>query len=421
MSATFKVCLKAYKDKNGLQQLAVRITMDRKARYADSGYNIQAKQFNPSNPENPVRAAHKDAGKINQRVAGMIDDVKAWLKQYPDAGQNELIQVAEGNPPERKLMVLPKNDFFTYADNHLNTLAIHQAYSTFKNVRIVINHAKAFTGGELMFEQINLRWAKDFQQYLLTHIQGLDEQKKTNSARTYINKFAHIFKLSMEDEIIPIAANPFSFLKWKKTKVRRIPLDESEIQALEEVKLKEGSAEFLARNVFLFQFYLAGMRISDVILLRWNMINDDRVDYMMKKTRQEMSFPLVEKAARLLRYYAQWKEPDGFVFPLLSNKYDYSDKTFRDKQISVHTVLIDRYIKKAALKAGITKPISSHLARHTFGHLATMNGLSSYDLRDCFGHSTTRMTDAYTGQFNQQRLDRSLKKVMGESDRGVGQ
>ena len=115
---------------------------------------------------------------------------------------------------------------------------------------------------------------------------------------------------------------------------------------LEAAPLWEGSPEFHSRNVFLFQFYLAGMRISDILLLKWEGVDGDRLEYEMRKTQNEMSFPLVKAASAILSYYRATQPTDGFVFPFMANYLDYSDRTFLAKQIGAKTAYVNKYLKK---------------------------------------------------------------------------
>jgi integrase len=66
-------------------------------------------------------------------------------------------------------------------------------------------------------------------------------------------------------------------VKIKYPQSIKIGLDENEIRKIQELHLKQGSDIWHTRNVFLFSFYLAGARISDVLRMRWNDIVGERL------------------------------------------------------------------------------------------------------------------------------------------------
>ena len=54
---------------------------------------------------------------------------------------------------------------------------------------------------------------------------------------------------------------------------------------------------------WLFSFYLAGIRISDVLSIKWSECIDGRLTYRMGKNKKVVSLKLPEKAAAILEKY----------------------------------------------------------------------------------------------------------------------
>lgn len=55
---------------------------------------------------------------------------------------------------------------------------------------------------------------------------------------------------------------------------------------MEEAVLSKGSSLDHARNLWLLSFYFAGMRISDLLRLKWSDIKKERLNYKMGKTKK---------------------------------------------------------------------------------------------------------------------------------------
>lgn len=74
---------------------------------------------------------------------------------------------------------------------------------------------------------------------------------------------------------------------------------------------------------------------------------------------------------------------------------------------NAHTTLT-----RLATRAGVTKPMSSHVLRHTHATLALDLGVSLHHLQDSLGHADPRTT---------RRYDHSRKRLANSSAHTVGQ
>ncbi len=55
-----------------------------------------------------------------------------------------------------------------------------------------------------------------------------------------------------------------------------------------------------ARNVWLFSYYFAGIRISDVLQMQWSDLMDGRLYYTMNKNEKPLSLKIPNQAKELL-------------------------------------------------------------------------------------------------------------------------
>lgn len=58
----------------------------------------------------------------------------------------------------------------------------------------------------------------------------------------------------------------------------KMGLTQEEIQKIENLELESNTCIWHARNIWLFSFYFAGVRISDVLKIKWSDFKDGR-DY----------------------------------------------------------------------------------------------------------------------------------------------
>lgn len=153
----------------------------------------------------------------------------------------------------------------------------------------------------------------------------------------------------------------------QKTKIKypdslKIGLTPEVVKALELVELPK-VFYYYARNLWLFLFYLAGMRVSDVLRLKWSDLHDSRLSYVMGKNSKAASLKLSEKALVIL---AQYDRAHELVFGT-----DLADKYATQRRISFPTGRADKVLKQhISARAGITKTLTTHIARYTFGNIS---------------------------------------------------
>src|SRR5207237_2120119 len=111
--------------------------------------------------------------------------------------------------------------------------------------------------------------------------------------------------------------NPFFSYRLVTQKSRKERLTVDELNRIRALELKDETYIWHARNIFLFCFNTMGMRFGDAVLLKWKNINNDRVDYQMKKTGSTKSIKLSPEAEKILSNYRMSNIiTTDFIFPL---------------------------------------------------------------------------------------------------------
>jgi integrase len=143
--------------------------------------------------------------------------------------------------------------------------------------------------------------------------------------------------------------------------------------------------------------------------MTWDNIQDGRLVYNMFKTKKLHSLILKEKPLAILEKYRN--SGASFIFPFLSDRFDYSDPVFLHNQIGSKTALINSYLKDIATMAKIGKNVTTHTARHSFADIARQKTDNIYNLSKTLGHSSLKVTEAYLASFDDQAVDDTLDKM----------
>lgn len=190
----------------------------------------------------------------------------------------------------------------------------------------------------------------------------------------------------------------------------KVGLNREEIERLEKVKLPEKADH--ARNLWLMSYYFAGVRISDVMRLKWSDVQDGRLHYIMGKNDKGDSLKVPEKAVKIMEKYKSSQEgKDDFIFPELKAA-DMSSDFRTQRTIAFKTSAIDKVLKNhVAPAAKIDKKLTSHIARHSFAQNAVE--IDARVLQRLFRHTKLETTIGYMGNFKHNTTDEALEKVLG--------
>ena len=276
-----------------------------------------------------------------------------------------------------------KASFFDYFEKLCNEKIKDGSKTNYSVWMSTLKHLKSFHGNDkLSFEQVTSEFVEGFKDYLLTAPLTKSKTKlSSNSACAYFNKLRAALNQAFRDEII--VKNPITKVKSiKPVQNKREHLTLDEVKALNQAECK---FEVLKR-AFLFSC-LTGLRWSDIQKLTWGELQyfDDshRITFHQKKTDTLQYLDIPNQAYQLM---GAEDEPDQRVFKKL--KYD-----------AYHNAEITKW----CMRAGITKDITFHCARHTFAILQLTLGTDIYTVSKLLGHSELKTTQIYADIIDSQR------------------
>ena len=383
--------------------LLLRITVDRKPARIKMNYAIPKKDFNPNPKEYKyVRASHSKHKVINDHIDAKIQQAKDAISEL----EKEHATVT-ANSIKNKMLAPTAKSFTEYAEQVAKNLWANNHYGNYNKYNTLINKLKVYNNGEeLYFDQITPTYLASFEASLLKL------GNVVNTVNCYIRTLRAIYYKGIENGYIDPGKNPFFTFKLKQSRPNKDRLNQEEIQKIEGLVYPKGSLLWNVHNAFLFSFYCAGIRISDILQLTWDNVQSGRLVYIMYKTNKPHSVKLKEKPLAILEKYKD--KGESFIFPFFSDRYDYTDQLYLHNQIGAKTALINKYLKKVAEKAGITKKITTHTARHSFADLARQKTDNIYNLSKTLGHSSIKVTEAYLASFDQQAVDDTMDSMFDE-------
>ena len=213
-------------------------------------------------------------------------------------------------------------------------------------------------------EAIDLDYLKGLELYLR------QRGNKDNSIATRFAIFKAIYNKAVKEGKVTVKQNPFTLFQvgslWAKTRKRAI--DKDDIQRLIDLEIADGhTTEYrrLARDLFLFSYFTAGMNFGDIARLRYKDIVKGRVNYSRHKAQKLLSFQLVPNALQIIEKYSRANHAqEDYIFPILDRS---EHKTAQQIFNRLHKVLrkVNRELKTLGEQIGLKMPLTTYVARHT--------------------------------------------------------
>jgi site-specific recombinase XerD len=370
----------SWKDKNGFAPIYLRITVN--------GERAEFSTNRKVNPELWDKVSQRVAGRnepariINTVLNNLVSKVEKHFSSFDV--RDELISVdqiiAELKGSGRNQMTLVKA--FEYHNSKLEELSgIEYAQSTINKYGYALNSIKKFLKTvdktDIRLCDLNNKFIEDYHAFLRT-----SEKLMHNSAAKYIKNLQRVINISITNKWL--SSNPFKEFSCNYVSPPRSYLTEEEVDALYR---KEFTIKRLARvrDVFILQIY-TGLSYIDMAELtedsieigidgkRWIVIN-------RKKTGTRSSIPLLPRAQEVLDKYKT--DPacmaDHKLLPVCTNQR------------------MNGYLKEIADICEIKKPLTTHIARHTFATTITLShGVPIETVSKMLGHSDLKTTQIYS-------------------------
>ena len=386
--------------------------------------------------ENWIRGGVRDAKVLNAQLSDILAKAKETYKELDKEGEVTTVALAKEMNTEA---VSPS--FLAFARERAQMIYDNGGWRNWRKYCGLINKLDAFRKKRRMaditvadmtvelltrFDNFLHKWENEREPGKLLHPNTIEVQ--FNILRTLVHR-------AIEVGIMEASKDPFLVFKYKGIKTIKEKLDDSEMERIINLELENGSLIWHCKNYFLFSYYCAGIRAADLIQLRWgNVTASGRLHYQMGKNHKERDLLLVEQAIEILRHYQREDEKaTDYIFPLLSNDAEYAGyvrqadkdrmrpelrhKMYQD--ISSKNALINKYLKKIAEKAEIEKPLSMHISRHSFAHIAQESGAESSAIKNILGHSNLATTERYMGSFDTTKTDETLRNVFAKKQSSV--
>lgn len=388
------------KKEDGTSPLVIRLIRNRKPQYIFLGFYILPEQWDEKNLR--VRKSHPNSTRLNIRIHEKMAEVSKMTMNAEDEKRDVTSIQLKATVRNQDL-----SSFFTLAADYLKDLEKLKKYNQLVGEKSKIKQFKTFlNGNDISFQKITVPLLRKFMIYLKSE-RGNCEW----TVMTVLVVIRTLFNRAIREGLVERKYYPFGLgqIQIKFPESMKIGLNQKEVISFEEADLTLHSPQWNARNIWLCSFYLAGIRISDVVKLRWSDFSDGRLVYIMKKNSKIVSLKVPAKVNEILNLY-KYRNSSIYIFPYLA---DDVEKDAKKLQTSIRNAnhVINEHLKAIAVKCGITKKLTMHISRHTFGQIAG-DKISPQVLQKLYRHSDLKTTIGYQINFIHRDVDDALDSVV---------
>ncbi|MCK5699929.1 MAG: tyrosine-type recombinase/integrase, partial [Cyclobacteriaceae bacterium] len=230
------------------------------------------------------------------------------------------------------------------------------------------------------------------------------KNNKFSTIKAKFTRLATLFDMILNDfQCLKPSSNPFKKLKIKKTSSEANTCENENKWIDEHTQSLIESAELnkldYYRNMFLFQLN-TGLAWVDMMNFDPDIhiiIDIDKAKWIRLrriktiKTNRYSEIPLSQETERLIKYFRTHQKSDSLI-----NEFSYIHYLYKLKKLS---------------KTLEIAPLTSHMARHTFGVRMLESGLSMESVSHMMGHASITMTESIYAKVTKRKLKLDLEKA----------
>lgn len=389
-TAKFKVVIRLEKMSKSTNEAPVclRITKDRKTTYKTLIHVAP----NCWDPKRQCVVHHENADVLNaiiaQKRASMEKETCLLALSHEDVSIFTIRNKINDNL---------SLDFFEYARKYGESLQSGGNYGTYKRLKSVVKKLQEFVKrDQLPIRNITEEFIRKYERHLAT--------EKNNCKNTITVNMRFIAKLVRDiyrNYDLDETSNPFRKIKFGFESTSREYLTAEEVVKVRDLKLNLYSPLYETRDVFVFECY-TGLRISDILTLKWGNISENAITLRMRKTDKLITIPLqndvraiLDKRRSIIQRYRSGNLTNEYVFGFLKIKENTSTAQEMLNAISSSTAMINKRLKRIMKLAGIEKTISTHNGRHSFATMLLTGKVDLPVIQELLGHHDVKVTQIY--------------------------
>ena len=368
----------SHQNTDGKSAIVLRVSFRGERRDIFTGLYCFEKDWDRSSSK--ISGSDKSAKALNQNLAIILQrahnsfDEMRFSREVFTIG--ELIDKMKGKEDRPTLLVDYLREGNKKMLKRVGTEIIRPTYNKYNRGLIYMQEflESEFKVRNFSLQKVNIEFIEKYFQFLRT-----DKNISHNTACKYLACIKTVLTPAIRSGFIK--PDPFFGLKIKFKQTFREFLSQDEIDKIVAVELVDPDLD-RKRDIFLFACY-TGLAYIDLQQLNCShLIKEGDDSWYIRKPRQKTGtdsiIPILPSAMRILLKYSNTESIADFSWYISANQK------------------MNLGLKYIGKRAGITKKLHMHLARHTFATTVTLsNGVPIETVSKMLGHANIKQTQHY--------------------------
>ncbi|MFT7072629.1 MAG: integrase [Patiriisocius sp.] len=274
--------------------------------------------------------------------------------------------------------------------------------STYQSYESTLNSLLSFKKC-LSWDDITVQFLNKYEKWMLA------QAKSITTVGIYARTLRAIYNLAIERGYTDIKSYPFGKKKYQVPAGRNIKkaLITAEIKSIFDYPVLKHPEKEEARDLWIFSYLSNGMNVKDLCRLKYENLQDGKIRFVRAKTelttksnRKEVEVILHPKATAIIEKWGNKNQSDSnYIFPILTAGCSAEDER---RLVQNKTRVINNYMAKIGKELGITKKLTTYVARHSYSTVLKRSGVSIEFISESLGHSNIQTTESYLDSFEDE-------------------
>ncbi len=381
-------------NQDGSKSLVVRLSLNGKSKYFSTDIKVLPGQWNDRLKQYKTTYSH-----LNEGVFKIQAKAQSILNGLEENGTLSFTRFEHEFNGEKKHV-----DVMSYTKQIIDAMKSIGNLGNAKVYGEVLAMLKSQYSSTLMFEDIDIAFLRRLETHMrLLGWGGNTIHRNMRTLRAIYNRA--IGEGYIDSKLYPFK-NPINPRGYNVGALEVTPqkraLSEEGLQKILEYN-PESAKEDLAKDVFLFSFYMQGISFTDICRLKYENMVDGRIIYNRVKTKNKARISVfINKPIQDIIDKYSGRE-SSYILPILEN-YHQTEQQFVNR---IHKKLakVNVGLQQIARKVGIVGQITTYTARHTYATLLKRKGVSTAVISQALGHTSEQTTQIYLDSFENKKVD----------------
>lgn len=402
--ASIKIILRNKPNKEGLYPVVLKIIKERKVKVITLGISCLKKDWDKGNSN--FKKSQKNYLQRNRALLKKKEEALKIIDDFILDGIDFTLNQFEIKFRGKKSSKTTVSEFWKEKISDLNKAGRTGNARAYRDV--YNSFFKFHKNKNLVFREITPTLLDKYE----THLRS--NNNTDGGIGVKMRELRALFNDAIKKGVVDEKYYPFKIYKVSKLKGKGIKkaLSRKEMKLMEALDTDKYPHLIDAKNYMLFSYYMGGMNFVDMLKLKWDNIQGDRVFYIRSKTKGRFSVKMLKPVKQIIAYYKAQNRTTKYVFPILlkDNLTPIQIENRKHKTIS----RFNKQLKEIAKIQGVEKNVTSYVIRHSFATNLKFAGISTDLIGESMGHHDVSVTKAYLKEFDDDIIDDAMTKLLEE-------